>query len=616
MTLPAIDIDGTAGVAGSPWPCSLGARNYLIDLSRDAGFVERTIPLLRNQADTSTTQMESESSLNPEDLVRRAVETWHLGAGQVYRDRRESQPQRFYSSEGFDPWTKWQLTLQQATKSIRTLTTNVYHGGLAVANSRLYVADGQTIYYTTSDPSGSVSWTTVTGNPAADVESICTDGAYVYIAYGSNGVYYSATNSSTMTQLFTGTVRHVWFLKDRLITYNGGAVITNPTDFTTPPNALPTALWTHPSGSWTFSSATEGIGHIYFSGYPNPGVDRSVIFKTAVKPDGTALEIPTVAASLPDGEIVETMCGYLGYVLLGTSSPAGDGRGGVRLCQARDDGNLILGPRIEIGDYVFAFEPQGNYVWFTWMVDSTRSGIGRLDLTRFTDDLVPAYAQDLMYTGTGFGHVSGIVTYLDTLVFRVNNDFLVCRDDTALVSTATMNLGKFAYGIADDKVGMFLDVQMEGLGSVEVFVSVDGGTSTSYGTLTATGSVQLDGLTGKEFEIVLTATPNVGSPNTSPKIRRVTMRSFVAAERTREYVVPLIIRPKVITHAGRERFYATRDEVDAIAAMVGTVVVWKLGTKVEYVQVKDYEWRPDYYDPETAQFGGTCIVRLQRLTDE
>lgn len=613
MTLPSIVADGLAGVAGAPWPCSLGGREYILDLSRDGGIVERTIPLLRNQADTSQTQVESEASLNPEDLVRRATETWHLGAGQEFRDRRGSQPERFYTSWGFDPWTKWKLSLHQATKSIRTLTTNVAGGGLCVVGNRLYVADGQTIYYTTSDPSGSVSWTTVTGNPAANVTSMTTDGAYVYIAYDSNGVYYSAANTSTMTQLFTGTARYVWFLKDRLITANGGGVLTNPTDFTTPPNALPTALWDK-GNNWVFSSATEGIGHLYFSGYAYPGLDRSVVYKTAVKPDGTGLDVPTVAATLPDGEIVETMCGYLGYVLLGTSSPTSDQIGGVRLCEARDDGNLVLGPRIEVDGYVFAFEPQGNFVWYTWANGDTGSGLGRLDLTRFTDDLVPAYASDLAYSNGSIGYATGIVTYKNTIVYRIGDDYLVSRDDTTLVSSATMNLGKYAYGLLDDKVGMFLDVQMEGLGEVEVFIAVDGGTSTSYGTVTESGSIALSGLTGKEFEVSITVTPDPGSPNTSPVLRRLTLRSFVAANRTREYIAPLVIGPTVKRADGVDhRYESVRAEIDAIADMVGTVVVWKMGNKTEYVQVKDYEWHPSYYQETTGEFGGVCTVRLQRL---
>ena len=78
MTLPTPDTDGLVG-AGAPFPCSLGGREYLIDLSRDGGFIERTIPLLRNQLDGSDSV--SESSLNPEDLVRRAGIAARLASG-------------------------------------------------------------------------------------------------------------------------------------------------------------------------------------------------------------------------------------------------------------------------------------------------------------------------------------------------------------------------------------------------------------------------------------------------------------------------------------------------------------------------------------------------------
>jgi hypothetical protein len=66
-----------------------------------------------------------------------------------------------------------------------------------------------------------------------------------------------------------------------------------------------------------------------------------------------------------------------------------------------------------------------------------------------------------------------------------------------------------------------------------------------------------------------------------------------------------------VVGGGAERYYTTRDEIDAIEAMVGTVVVQKVGTKTEYVQVKDYEWRVDHVDEESGQLGGICYVKTQ-----
>ena len=56
---------------------------------------------------------------------------------------------------------------------------------LAVCNAHLYVIDGQALKYSVNG----TSWTTVTGTPAVQASSICTDGHNVWVAYGASGVY-------------------------------------------------------------------------------------------------------------------------------------------------------------------------------------------------------------------------------------------------------------------------------------------------------------------------------------------------------------------------------------------------------------------------------------------
>lgn len=610
MTLPTPDTDGLVG-AGAPYPVSLGGREYLVDLSQ-GNFVERTIPLLRNQTDISTEQVQSDASLNPEDLVRRSVETCHLGAGQNHRDRVGSVPERFRSSDGVDVWTQWQISLLSEVKSIKTLTTNVYDGVISVG-TYLYLADGNNIYFTNSALTGAPTWTTVTGTPAAACVSICSDGYNVYAAFGASGVYTTTAGAAAATSLFTGTISKVLFLKDRLYTMNGGGVLTNPTDFTTPPNALPTALLDKGS-TWVWNSGCAGNNHVYFSGSSNSS-DHSVIYKTAVKPDGTAMDTPTVAATLPDGEKVLNMCGYLGFVVIGVNVAA-ISQGAVRLAQVQSDGNLVLGPRLPISyAYVFAFEPQDRFVYCTWTETSIQSGIGRLDLSRFTEPLTPAFAKDLQFDGTGLNYVTGICTHQGKTVFRVDAQNLVCVDSANLKPYGDIYFGRVGYGLLDSKVAMYVDVDMLTPGTVTVYVSVDGGARTQYGSpLSASGTIDLSALSGKEFEVSLRLTRSSGAPSTGPTVRRVTMRAFISATRTREFLIPLIIRPRIKTMVGQEVAVPdTRAEVDAINAMVGTVVVWKYGTKTEYVQIKDYQWTPEYFDTESGQFGGICMVKAQAV---
>ena len=614
MALPSPDSSGLVG-AGSPYPCSIGGRQYIIDLSDKNQFIEHTIPLLKNQfiGDTKN-QLSSEASLNPEDLLRRGFESWHMGAGQTYFDRQQSDPSRFNTSSGVDPWTKWQLSLLNATRSIKALTTRVEDGVCSVGNY-LYLADGNNVYFTSSNlASGAPTWTTVTGTPAAAVSSMCTDGTNVYASfYGGNGVYTSVAGAGSMSQLYTGTVGKVLYLKDRLFTMNGGGVLTNPTDFTAGPHALPSALLDK-GNSFSWVCGAEGINHNYFGGF---FADHSYIYKTAVKPDGTALDTPTIAGVLPDGETIRGMCGYLGYLLIGSSitNTGGTAVAGVRLAQIQSDGNLVLGPRLENGTaLVYSFEPQDRFVWFGWTESSSESGLGRIDLSRFVDDLKPAMAKDVQYTGAGLGTVCGITTHLGRRVFRVDAQNLVVTDDSNLVATGDIYFGKVSYGLQDSKVGMFVDVDFTSTAnsSVTVYVSVDGGARTSYGTLTSPGTVDLSALSGKEFEVSLRLTRDSVTTTTGPTVKKATLRSFINANRTREFIVPLIIRPRITTMTANEVYIPdTRAEIDALAAMVGTCVVWKYGTKTEYVQIKDYEWHPDYFDVNSGQFGGVCTVKMQ-----
>lgn len=120
MALPTPDTKGTAGVAGANWPVSLGGRNYMLDFSRNAQAVDRSIPLLRNQADTGGEW--SEASLNPDDLVRRSAVTWHRGHGQSNRDLPDADPARYHVSGGVNVWSKGKLMLMPDQTLERSIT--------------------------------------------------------------------------------------------------------------------------------------------------------------------------------------------------------------------------------------------------------------------------------------------------------------------------------------------------------------------------------------------------------------------------------------------------------------------------------------------------------------
>jgi hypothetical protein len=107
----------------------------------------------------------------------------------------------------------------------------------------------------------------------------------------------------------------------------------------------PSALYTHPNTNFTWVGFAGGQSHIYCAGYAG---NKSIVYKTVIKADGTALDIPTVAGELPLGEVITAIDGYFGYIVLGLSD-------GFRFCSADDAGNLVIGPRIVTGSSVDEF---------------------------------------------------------------------------------------------------------------------------------------------------------------------------------------------------------------------------------------------------------------------
>ena len=89
------------------FPVAIAGHPYKIELRE---YERSTLDVIRQQADQSN--VPSERSFNPYALWRRSLETWHHGAGQDNIDLQdESDPARFRSSKGIDPWTRGQIGL-------------------------------------------------------------------------------------------------------------------------------------------------------------------------------------------------------------------------------------------------------------------------------------------------------------------------------------------------------------------------------------------------------------------------------------------------------------------------------------------------------------------------
>jgi hypothetical protein len=581
------------------FPVALNGRPYMLDLGledRDLRFSQQTVQVLRAQADTGA--QTGEQSINPEGLWRRTQDSWHRGAGQTYRDRDQSDVARFRSSKGIDPWTKWALTLlPDTTAALASSATNL---PLAVAGSHLYVGDGQVLRRTT-DLAG---WTAVSGTPASSVAALASHGATVYAAYGSNGLWSTPRGGGSATQYTTQACTLVRYVLGRLIVANGPTVW----NFTAS-GAAPAALLDHPNADWTWVDAAAGPAHIYLAGFSG---DKSLIYRTSIKADGTALDAPVVAGPLPDGEIVRSIQGYLGFLLVGTDR-------GLRVAQIEGDGSLTFGARIPTGRAVLCFEPQDRFVWYGLSnYDSSSSGLGRLDLSESTAPLVPAYASDLMAAAQG--DVPAVVTFNGERVFTVKGSG-VWRQSTSLVPSGTLTTGVLSYGLVDPKVALFLDIRHQLLaGKVVMGLAADGGgfaqvgvserqNTTSPGTGLACNQAR-----GEAFEVQVRLERSASVISRGPEFNRFTLRVNPAPPRTSIFTVPLLLHRT--NEAWSEDVHvdvAAERQAIALLYQSQAVVTYQDGSGSHLVTVQDALWLPEQPIGDGG-FNGTLVVRLKEIT--
>lgn len=553
---------------------------------------------MRQQADSS--EEPGEQSISPFDLWRRSVASWHLGAGQEWADLADSARERFRISKGLDVWTKGKLQLLPDTGSRRSSTnTNLR---LVSAGSRLYLTDGNSVLYTTDITVGSPTWTAVTGTPASSAVGIASDGFNVWIAYGTNGVYKTDTGTGAAASYATGTVGGpIGYVKARLMAANDNSIYN-----ITASGALPAALFTHANSDFRWVGFAEGQKNIYAAGFSG---DRSLIYRTAVKADGTALDAPVVAGELPDGEIVRSIQGYLGFVLIGTDK-------GVRFATASTDGDLTLGALISTSARVDAFEPQDAFVWFSWKnYDSSSTGLGRLDLRSFVAPNTPAYTTDLMAAAQG--DVQSIASFQNQRVFTVSGTG-VFTQTTNKVASGELRTGKVNYRLTAQKVYKYVDVSYESPpagAKLARRLDVDG-TLTAEVDTTITGSrVRYDAgsKAGENAEIVLKLSR--ATDNTlSPVVTRITLRALPIPPRGEQIVLPLILEESVETENDSVRVVDPKREYDALKLLErdGLPLACQIGDETFEAFIDSVELGPDLRFSDDW-LRGTCTVTLRKF---
>lgn len=597
-------VDDTADNVPGVYPIGLAGRGYMLDLASDQ-FAHQGIDILKPQTDDSG--QVDEGSLNPEGLWRRSQDSWHKGAGQTYLDKPESDSARFRSSVGIDPWTEGELSLLPDTFKTYNVT-----GGLVGENLRLvtagdfvYLAIDTLLFYLT-DPLNYITPATVNsvaiqnGEVARDIVGLTSDGNHVYAALGLNGIHRTARG--------TTVVEHYSDLEATLIDYTLGRLMAARQSAiynVTAAGAAPTALYTHPNPDFTWVGFAEGKGHIFAAGYSG---DKSIIYKTAIKPDGTALEVPSAAGQLPDGEVVRSIYGYLGFILIGTDN-------GVRFSVPDTNGNLEIGALIETSSSVRCFEGQGPFVWFGWTnYSNTQTGLGRVDLRTIVGGTAPAYASDLLATAQGI--ITSIITFGGRRLFSVAQDGTYV-ESLNKVTSGTIDSGLISYGIPEEKIALYLDVRYRELyGSDAVYLAKRDGVFTLLGTNTAlstSSQFQANSLRSDFLEIRHVLSRDGTDLTRGPVLTRHTLKSQVTANMGSYWIVPILLAETERTLNGDEKY---RDVLEEFLFLAGlstdkSTITYQYLSTLFTVTVENHEFKISHLNSDRTGYQGTMFMKLK-----
>ena len=543
-----------------------------------------------------------EAAINPQGLWRRSQSSWHYGAGQAYADTADAEAYRFRSSKGLNVWDRGKLSLLKDTTQILSDAAAANLKSI-VAGTRLYVASaGNVTFYT----SLTASPTSCTAEPAGDVSSITSDGYNVWVGFAAHGIHVTNTSTGAFSSYISGTntFTKIKYTKGRLMAA-AGATIYNFISSGGPG----AGLFTHGNSTWSWVGFAGGQNHIYAAGHAG---QTSLIYKTTIKTDGTALDAPTVAAELPEGEIVTALDSYLGYVLIGTTT-------GFRFASSDTDGNLVVGPLIEVGQ-VDAFASQGRFVWFSYKnLDSTSTGLGRMDIGTQIGSNQPAWAADLMVTGQGA--VPSISLYGTRPVFTVTGLGVYCEHATDLVASGTISSGIYRWGVPDAKFVPKWDLRTEPLnGTINFEASLNDGSFLTIGIDSVQGSSEstFDGLEDKVFEAEAKISMIRSSTDSTkgPVLTRWMARAYAAPLRSQIFSVPLLLHHK-LNIRGNEYWLDVDQELSLLRDLVENprVITYQENFETYPVIVEDVRWDPvDSASNHNAwDWNGTCTLIMRSV---
>jgi hypothetical protein len=433
---------------------------FIVKVNNQDPYRRETAPYKKEQFDNSAEP--GEQSLTGWWL--RSQTSFHNGSGlKFYEPGTDYQhvSHRFADSRGVDVWTVGQATLLPEVVDVYT-GNNLINASTGNDGTDVLVFGDSVGVLNKLTLSGDAEVTpttyTIASHSSFPFNSVTTDGSKYYAAcstcvhtglISANSDVVSYKHSTTATNdVFIKYVKGYVLLGNKNVLTNLYDVATATVAHTSGTATIPTTGYnkTHLNPNWKWNDATASPGPIYVSGNGgNNGEVWQIYIDTSDTTPTNTLDMAgaTMALSLPDGELINALTYYLGYLVLGTSS-------GVRVCQVGTSGQVALGPLLyENGQYpVNGFTQHENYVYAATKVDN-ESGtfkhacLVRIDLSTQFDDGSFAWAYDLEYRSSVNETYSvsnkALTSNVATITTSVAHDFSIGNSITVAGVDATFN---------------------------------------------------------------------------------------------------------------------------------------------------------------------------------
>lgn len=603
---------GASSLVPSVFPVAIDGRPYMVD-TVSKQFERGYEPRIRDSVDQGVEP--GEATINPQGLWRRTQTSWHFGAGQTYGDV-NADPYRFFKSKGVNPWTKGQLSLLNTTKrALESANTNLFMCTvLSGGTEYLYVADGATVKFSSNPFDATPTWTSITTAtsgtlPTTAITGLETNGTNVFIGWTSNDIWYTTPGSSSATPFYptSGTSNQTYYAFG--YAKNRGFAAVGPDLYAIGlGSGSHNVFFDNPDTTFTWVGSAAGSNAVYAAGYSG---NHSIVFKITIKEDGT-LNVPVTTLELPYGEVVSSIFGYLGFILIGTNK-------GVRFCTMDNDSNLVAGSLIPTTGAVNDFTAEGRFVWFGYTnYDGTSGGLGRLDLSSFTATNTPAYATDLMYDSTAA--IKSCTTIGNKRVFSISGVGVIVEDSASKVASGNIETGQFRWGIMDRKFVVKVDARTRPLeGSIEFYTSLDGNAYFLNGSNSTANNVQhtFNGTETKmieaQFKVVLKRSATVSA---GPILTMITARAYATPTRSEYFQVPILLHRKINVW-DRTYYFDPKSERAEFRELINNprVINYQEGTEIYSVIIEDMKWEPADATDRTWDWDGTAIITMRSIQE-